>query len=393
MTMLFSGGAVIDGDGNRLDGYAVLVAEERIERVAPLAEFEGFAGKVVDTTGQTLLPGLVDCHVHLMLGGEGDPGSAADKMTPSALVMRALRFAQTSLKAGVTGLRDCGGRDHLEFGVRDACNRGEQLGPTIRAAGRMICMTGGHGNRYGRVADGVDDVVKAVREQVHAGCDLIKIMATGGVMTPGVNPEDAHYSPEEIAAGIKEGHRFHKHSASHAQGTAGILNAVRGGVDSIEHGIFMDDACIEEMIAAGTTLVPTLAAVDNIVRMKDHGIPPHAVEKAVRCHIAHKASVKAFYEAGGKIAMGTDAGTPYNKHGENPRELSLMADLGMDPMDIITFSTRNGHQLMRNEARGLVKQGYFADLLLVDGDPLADIQKVADTANHRMVVKNGIVVH
>ena len=166
MTMLFSGGSVIDGDGNRLNGHAVLVAEERIERVAPLAEFEGFAGKVVDTTGQTLLPGLVDCHVHLMLGGEGDPGSAADKMTPSALVMRALHFAQTSLKAGVTGLRDCGGRDHLEFGVRDTCNRGEQLGPTIRAAGRMICMTGGHGNRYGRVADGVDDVVKAVREQV-----------------------------------------------------------------------------------------------------------------------------------------------------------------------------------------------------------------------------------
>jgi len=392
MSVLLAGGAVIDGDGNRYEGHAVLVEGDRIAKVAPRAAFEGFAGQIIDTSGGTVMPGLVDCHVHLMLGGEGDPGTVTDKLSPSALVMRALRFAQTALKAGVTGLRDCGGRDYLEFGVRDACNRGEQLGPTIRAAGKIICMTGGHGNRHGRVADGVDEVVKSVREQVHAGCDLIKIMATGGVMTPGVNPEDAHYSAEEMAAGIAEGHRFHKHSASHAQGTAGILNAVRGGVDSIEHGIFMSDECIEEMIAAGTTLVPTLAAVDNIVRMKDHGIPPHAVEKAVRCHEAHKVSVSNFYKAGGKIAMGTDAGTPYNKHGENPRELSLMADLGMAPMDIITFSTRNGHQLMRIGDRGLVAEGFYADLLVVDGDPLTDIQRVADAANHRMVIKNGIVV-
>jgi len=393
MAMLFAGGTVVDGDGNRLEGQGVLVEGDRIARIANAAEFDGFAGERVDTTGQTLLPGLVDCHVHLMLGGEGDPGSVTEKLTPSTLVMRALEHAQVSLRAGVTGLRDCGGKDYLEFGVRDACNSGRQLGPTIRAAGRMICMTGGHGNRYGRVADGVDEVVKAVREQVHAGCDLIKIMATGGVMTPGVNPEDAHYSPEEIAAGIREGHRFHKHSASHAQGTAGILNAVRGGVDSIEHGIFMSDECIAEMIEAGTTLVPTLAAVHNIVKMKDHGIPAHAVEKAVRCHEAHQVSVAKFYKAGGIIAMGTDAGTPYNRHGENPRELALMADLGMAAMDILTFSTRNGHRLMRNAERGLIREGWFADLLLVDGDPLADIERVADTAHHRMVVKNGVVVH
>lgn len=389
MSILFNGGDVIIGDGTKLEGHGVLVDGEKITRVAPVAEFEGYAGEMVDTTGQTLLPGLVDCHVHLMLGGEGDPGTVADKTPPAKLVMRALRFAQQSLAAGITAVRDCGGRDYLEFAVRDACNSGEQLGPTIRAAGRMICMTGGHGNRNGRIADGVDDVVKAVREQVHAGCDLIKIMATGGVMTPGVNPEDAHYTPEEIAAGIQEGHRFHKHSASHAQGTAGILNAVRGGVDSIEHGIFMTDECIQELLDAGTYVVPTLAAVDNIVRMKDHGIPPHAVEKAVRCHIAHKDSIKRYYHAGGKLAMGTDAGTPFNKHGENPRELQLMADLGMDPMHIITASTRNGHDLMRNEGRGTVTEGSFADLLLVDGDPLADIAKVADVQHHRMVIKDG----
>jgi imidazolonepropionase-like amidohydrolase len=152
----------------------------------------------------------------------------------------------------------------------------------------MICMTGGHGNRVGRVADGVDEVVKAVREQVHAGSDLVKIMATGGVMTPGVNPEDAHYSPEEMAAGIAEGHRFHKPCASHAQGRDGILNAVRGGIDSIEHGIFMDERCVSEMIDRGTYLVPTISALKNIMANADRGIPDYVIEKTARVAETHK---------------------------------------------------------------------------------------------------------
>ena len=133
--------------------------------------------------------------------------------------MRALDRALESLRSGVTSLRDLGGKDFLEFAVRDACNLGRQLGPTILAAGQMICMTGGHGNAFGRVADGPNEFIKAVREQVHAGSDVIKIMATGGVMTPGVNPEDAHYSLEELPVGIHEGHRFNKPCASHAQGS------------------------------------------------------------------------------------------------------------------------------------------------------------------------------
>lgn len=173
------------------------------------------------------------------------------------------------MRGGITAVRDCGGVNYLEFAVRDACNAGTFLRRSIRAAGRMICMTGGHGNRFGRVADGIDEVVKAVREQVHAGSDLIKIMATGGVMTPGVNPEDADYSAEEIAAGIHEGHRFHKTCASHAQGTEGILNAVRVGIDSIEHGIFMNEQCVEEMLEAGTYLVPTISALQNILAGAD----------------------------------------------------------------------------------------------------------------------------
>jgi imidazolonepropionase-like amidohydrolase len=392
MATLYSGGLVFDGTGTRLEGHGVLVEGGRITRVAPLAEFDGFAGERVDTTGGTLLPGLIDCHVHLCYGGEGNPWATMSGMTDAQLTMRALDHAQASVRGGITGLRDCGGKDYLEFAVRDACNQGRQMGPTIRASGRVICMTGGHGNRTGRVADGVDEVVKAVREQIHAGSDLIKIMATGGVMTPGVNPEDAHYTAEEMAAGIHEGHRFHKTCASHAQGSEGILNAVRGGIDSIEHGIFMTDECIEEMTAAGTYLVPTLAAVKNILAHKDQGVPAYAVEKCERVTDVHVQSIRAFYKAGGKIAMGTDAGTPYNKHGVNALELRYMVEeAGISPTDSLIISTRNGADLMRLEDHGVIADGKVADLLIVDGDPTTDIKMASEIENHRMVVKGGVV--
>ncbi len=392
MATLYAGGRVFDGAGAVLENHGVMVDGGVIARIAPVAEFEGFTGMTVDTTGGTLLPGLIDCHVHLCYGAEGNPWAAMMGLRESQITMKALDNAQATLRGGVTAIRDCGGKDYLEFAVRDACNDGRQLGPTIRASGKVICMTGGHGNRNGRVADGVDEVVKAVREQIHAGSDVIKMMATGGVMTPGVNPEDAHYTAEEMAAGISEGHRFHRTCASHAQGSEGILNAVRGGVDSIEHGIFMTDRCVEEMLEHGTYLVPTLAAVKNILAYRDQGVPAYAVEKCERIVVHHINSVRMFYEAGGKIAMGTDAGTPYNHHGVNALELEYMVvDAGLSPADAIVFSTRNGADLMRLEDRGVVAEGMAADMLLVDGDPLQDITCVSRAENHRMVIKNGVV--
>lgn len=253
----------------------------------------------------------------------------------------------------------------------------------------MICMTGGHGNRHGRVADGKDDVVRAVREQIHAGSDLVKIMATGGVMTPGVDPEDAHYSFEEISAGIHEAKRFHRTTASHAQGAEGILNATRGGITSIEHGIFMTDECIEEMLKRGTFLVPTLAAINNILSNDSSGIPDYIMEKAKRCAQAHRKSVKAFYDAGGKIAMGTDAGTPFNLHGSNAQELRHMVNNGLTSTDAIIASTRTAAELMELDKQGVIKKGADADMLIVNGNPVDDIDCVADVNNHRFVIKAG----
>jgi imidazolonepropionase-like amidohydrolase len=394
MSLLLRCPRIVDGIGGTLTQHGVLVEGARIARVAPITEFEGYQGEeVVLDEASTLLPGLIDCHVHLCFDAEPNPGEATEKMRPGAVAVRALANAQRSLSGGITAIRDCGGKDYLEFAARDACNRGQFQGPTIRASGRMICMTGGHGNRFGRVADGIEDVVKAVREQVHAGSDLVKIMATGGVMTPGVDPEDAHYSAEEMAAGIAEGHRFHKPCASHAQGTEGILNAVRGGIDSIEHGIFLSDKCIEEMLERRTYLVPTLSALKNILAAGDQGIPEYVLEKATRVSETHQRSIKTFYEAGGRIAMGTDAGTPFNHHGENAQELRYMVDVGISPMDAITFSTANAADLMRLEKTGRIQEGAVADLLVVQGNPLEDIDVVADSAGHRLVVKRGAIAH
>lgn len=393
MATLYVGGRLFDGEKVQ-EGQAVLEEGGRIVRVGPAGEFKGFAGEKVDTSGATLIPGLIDCHIHSLLGGEGNPGAAQDRLSAAQLTVRGMEFMRNTLEGGITAVRDCGGKDYIEFAMRDAYNAGRFLGPTMRCSGRLICMTGGHGNRNGRVADGVDEVVKAVREQVHAGSDLVKIMATGGVMTPGVNPEDAHYSAEEMRAGISEAHRFHKCCASHAQGALGILNAVRGGIDSIEHGIFMDEECCREMKERGVWLVPTLAAVKNILKGYDEGdrsIPDYVIEKSRRVYDRHIQATQMYYKAGGRIAMGTDAGTPHNRHGENARELEFMCDIGISTRDSLFFSTASAADLMRLSDHGRIKEGNVADFVLCDGDALADIKRAARKENHRLVVKRGIV--
>ncbi len=386
---LYTGGDVFDGTGTLLKNHAVLVEGDSISDVGPAEKFADHPGETINTKGGTVMPGIADCHVHLVYKGEADPRRSIQGVNPGEITLRVLENAQTSLKAGITAVRDCGGREYLEFPVRDACNSGRFFGPNIMASGKMICMTGGHGNMNGRVADGCDEVVKAVREQIHAGSDLIKIMATGGVMTPGVNPEDAHYSADEMRVGVREATRFHKTSASHAQGAEGIMNAVNAGITSIEHGIFMDQECLDAMLEQGTYLVPTLAAVQNIIGNADKGIADYVVDKARRVFERHQESFTMFYKAGGKIAMGTDAGTPFNLHGENAMEMAFMVDCGMTATDALSSATSVAHSLMTLDDRGQIKPGFKADMLVVNGNPTEDILMAAASKNHRMVIKNG----
>jgi len=392
MSDLYLGGRLFDGVNPPVDGHGVLVENGRIARVAPAAEFTGFAGTRIDTSGQTLMPGLIDCHVHFIFGGEGNLVASHVGMSASDIAMRGLDLAQATLRGGVTAVRDLGGRDYLEMALRDAVNSGRQLGPTMRCAGKVICMTGGHGWFIGRETDGPMDVVKAVRENIKAGADFIKFIATGGVSTPNVDPMLAQLTAEELQAGVAEAKRFGRRSTAHAQGAPGIRNAVDAGVVSIEHGFQMTDELIADMKARNVYLVPTLAAMERVLS-NPKALPAYVIEKTQRFGEMHRDSVQRFYKAGAPIAFGTDAGTAFNYHGENSQELKLMADLGIAPLDTLRSATSAAADLVGFTDRGRIVEGYWADFLIVRGDPVADIRAASDRANHARVVKNGFDVH
>ncbi len=392
MKQLYIGGLVFDGTAPPVGGRGVLVETGRILRIAPADEFTGFSGTRIDTAGHTLMPGMIDCHVHFTLAGEPNVLSSFRMLTPQDAVMRALELTQATLRGGVTAVRDLAGRDYLEIAVRDTINAGYQLGPTIRCAGKLICMTGGHGWYMGREADGPLDVATAVRENIKAGADLIKFIATGGVATPNVDPLLAQLTLEELAAGVAEAKRFGRKSTAHAQGAPGIRNAIDAGVASIEHGFQLTDELIADMKTRGVYLVATLAALDRTLSRPD-AIPDYIAEKGRRFYDMHRDSVIRYYRAGGRLAMGTDAGTPFNFHGENVQELKLMADLGISPLDALRSATGNAADLVGFTDRGRIADGCWADLVLVRGNPAEDIRAVSDRANHRLVLKAGIDVH
>jgi imidazolonepropionase-like amidohydrolase len=393
VTTLFRGGHVFDGLGARLEDHGVLVEGARIRRVAPLAEFEGFAGETVDTTGGTLLPGLIDAHLHLLLNGGPDQLGPVTTLPAPVLALQALKHAGDLVRGGVTAVRDVGGKDFIEMAVRDAVARGDFPGPTIQCAGHIICITGGHAHRIGRQADGVEEIRKAVREQLRGGADLIKLMATGGMSSPGSDPGASQFTPDEIAAACAEAARHGRPTAAHAHGRDGVLNAVRAGITSIEHGAFIDAECVEAMLERGVFLVPTLSVSHWTEENKDRGtIPAFIVENTVRTRERRRGAFKAFYAAGGKIAMGTDGGTQYNFHARSAYELALMVEAGMTPRDALVAANGAAAELMRLADRGRVAEGAFADLLLVDGDPTADILNAALSERHRLVLKNGEVV-
>jgi imidazolonepropionase-like amidohydrolase len=390
MPTLYRGGKVFDGTGRLLDGHGVLVEGARIARVAPLGEFAGWAGETVDTAGGTLMPGLIDTHMHTLLNAGPDQLGPVVSQSGAALALHGLRHVQATLAGGITSVRDVGGKDFVEVAVRDAIRRGDYVGPTMLCSGHIICMTGGHAEKIGRCADGADEILKAVREQLRAGVDLIKLMATGGVSSAGSDPGAAQLTEAEIAVACAEAKRHGRRAAAHAHGAQGILNAVRGGITSIEHGMFLDRACVDEMVPRGVWLVPTFS-VGHWTRQNAHRgtIPAYIVEKSQWAAEKHRAGFRMFYEAGGKIALGTDAGTQYNAHGMNAYELVLMVDAGMRPADALVAGTGAAAELMGLADRGRIAEGLAADLLLVDGDPVADIRRAGERANHRMVVKDG----
>ena len=376
---------MVDGTGADPADADVVVEDGRIVEVGP-----GLDGdERVDVTGKALLPGLFDCHTHVVF-------STIDTMrriqTPfSYRFYQAMHNLEATLRIGITTVRDAGGAD---LGVKQAVEDGLIRGPRMQISLGMISQTGGHGDGWlpsganlrldshpgvpNTIVDGPDEMRAKVRELVRMGADVIKVAVSGGVLSPRDKPTHAHFRLEELKVLVEEATAAGIWVMAHAQATPGIKNAIRAGIRSIDHGIYLDDEAIEMMLARGTWLVPTLVAPRGVIDAAAAGaaIPEASVAKAHEVAEIHRASFAKAVEAGVKVAMGTDSGvTP---HGNNLRELQLMVEGGMTPMQAIVATTQSAAQLMGLEDElGTLEPGKRADLVVVDGDPL-DVATLTD---------------
>jgi imidazolonepropionase-like amidohydrolase len=340
-----------------------------------------------DAEARCVTPGLVNAHAHLEMSGEPDTMSAIASATPGQRLVKAVANARKSLQAGVTTIRDLGSSNEIGQNVRDGVIAGSIEGPRIRAAGAVICMTGGHGWPVGRAVDSPWDARKGVREQLWAGADCIKLIATGGVLTRGAVPGNAQLTPEELTAAVDEAHRHGLRVAAHAIGAQGIKNALRAGVDSIEHGHMLDDEAIALFKERGTYLVPTLSAPTCILAHLEEGHQPAFItDKARTVSEAMLKNIRKAFESGVKIAGGSDAGTPYNLHEDYALEVELMWSLlGMTPQEALHAATNVAAELLGLH-RGVVALGEPADLLLLENDAGADVRALQ---HPKRVVKAG----
>lgn len=335
-------------------------------------------------------PGLVNAHVHLEMSGEPDTMSLFRESSVTQRMLYAVANAQATLRAGVTSVRDLGCSQAIAMELRDAIDAGRIAGPTVRAAGNVLCITGGHGWFVGRAVDGPWDAVKGVREQRRKGADCIKLIATGGVLTKGAVPGQSQLTLEEMFAAITEARRNNMPVAAHAIGTEGIKNALRAGVTSIEHGHLLDDEAIELFKSNGAYLVPTLAAPVCILEHAQEDVQPEFVtRKALELREHMAVNIQKAYKAGVKIAGGSDAGTPHNYHDKYVYEIELMHTLlGMTPQEALHSATVIASELI-GAGSGTLLTGEPADVLLLDRD-LAD--GVATLGSPTVVIKKGQIV-
>jgi len=393
---------IIDGTGGPvLEEASVVVEGEKIVEVGRGLDAPRDA-QVVDAQGAYLLPGLIDSHVHVC--SNSDPSIMANlNYRRGTLLLFGVRNLRRMLEAGFTTVRDMGAPEDYGLALRDGVRSGLVRGPRLLACGKVISMTGGHADFHlpsgvsfsgmSRIADGVEECRKAAREQLRMGGDFVKICSSGGVMSPTDPVDTPQFTLEEIEAITYEAGCVGRYVASHAHGATGIKNAILAGVRTIEHGSLIDSEGRRLLRERGGFLVPTLVAGWKIVEHGlEAGIPKYAVDKAEEiAHEVRKNTLKSLRE-GVKVAMGTDAGTPFNKHGENAEELALMVEAGFTPMEALVAATKVGADCVGlGDKLGTVEPGKLADLVLVDGNPLKDIRILADKSHIRMVVKGGVV--
>ena len=384
---------LIDGTGALIEPATVIVREHRIAAAGPSRTVRLPRGATrINGRGLTLLPGLIDCHVHLCWRGEADVVKATQQETPTETLLKASRSAWQTLQAGVTTVRDVGSRDHSIFALKKAIEKGLTPGPRIIGAGLAICMIGGHlGRVIAREVEGVEQVRQAVREQIEAGADVIKVIASGGVLTPGTSPDQPQLTLEELRSAVEEAAAAGRKVAAHAHGAQGIKNAIIAGAHSIEHATLMDEEAAGLFEKHAVYMVPTLSALAKTGACRHGcGIPDDALDKAKAMTKRHQRSFRQAHHRGLLIAMGTDAGTPFNHHGGNAEELERMVALDMSPMEAILASTSAAARLIGIETQvGSIAPGKEADLLLVEGNPLQKIDVLGDPSRLVGVMQAG----
>ncbi|WP_333791112.1 amidohydrolase family protein [Holdemanella porci] len=334
-------------------------------------------------------PGFFNCHVHILYPVGFDSKKEFSLMEKA---FYAQKHCKEYLESGVTFIRAVGTEENYDLQIKEAIDNHVIEGPHMYCAGKVICMTGGHGWQEGIEADGKDACLKAVRTQLRSGVDLIKMMATGGVMTKGVEPGNAQFTVDEMKVMIEEAHKAGRKTATHVQGLQGIKNALYAGIDSIEHGCFLDDECLELMKEHNTFLVPTLCAPQCIIdKGVENGVAQYMVDKTLKVKDAHVESVKKAYEKGIQIALGADAGTPFNYHSNTAYEMELLARLDISNMDILKMATINSARCVGVEKDyGSIEVGKQADLVCLNENPLENISNVRKI--NRVIQSGKIVV-
>ena len=381
--------------GKILTNQAIVIQDGKIVSVGPDLETAGDT-KVIDLSGKTVLPGLIDAHTHITF----DPKFGYDRLAIS-LPREALigaKNARLTLLAGFTTVRNLGATEFADVALREAINAGDVPGPRIDASGPALSITGGHcddnllpyewhATSVG-VADGVENVQHKVREVIKYGSDVIKICATGGVLSLGDNPQHSQFTQAELAAIVADAHRLGRKVAAHAHGAEGIRWASEAGVDSIEHGSYIDDAGIAAMKQHGTYLVPTLYLGDWFLENAPKtGVPPAMLAKAKEVMPAARKNIAHAFASGVKVGFGTDAAV--YPHGLNAHEFAVMVQLGLTPLQAIQSATVNDADLLGwSDKVGAIEPGHYADIIAVDGDPLQDVTTLQRV---KFVMKGGTV--
>jgi imidazolonepropionase-like amidohydrolase len=380
--LLLRDGRVVDARGAREGRVDVLVRDGRIAAVGEALDVavDGAGGAtVVPLDGRWVTPGLMNAHAHACLDAGPDPETVLHGENRSQTLVRSVERLAATLRAGVTTIRDVGGPGEMTIELAALIAAGEIPGPHMLASGRVITMTGGHGWWIGRQADGADAVRRATRKNLRAGATSIKLMATGGMMTTGRQAGQPQLTIEEMTAAVEEAHKREVPVAAHAESRVGVRNAVLAGVDSVEHGHGGDAEIIDLMLERGTALVPTILSDRRII---DHGvaagIPDFVVEQCEALHESLVTFLEPAIRAGVRIAAGNDGGAPLVPMGDMVGELELYVRHGMTPLAALASATSVTAELFGLTDVGLVEPGHRADLLVLNGDPLASIGALRD---------------